>query len=99
MGMRLAELWKIEDIGERFEAMLFRYMELDAMTGNRTTDEVLEMGEIAQAVMPELIKVHRGRSVFGGFADQPQYGQTGRLRSNPPDQVEPERMSRLENGE
>jgi hypothetical protein len=43
-------------VEERFALLLERYGGLDEYTGNRTTSEVNEMNQIAQAVMPKLIR-------------------------------------------
>ena len=41
---------------QRLAAFMERYMELDEYTGNRTAQECYEMTEIADAVLPALIR-------------------------------------------
>jgi len=52
--MTTKEIWMLPN-GQRLQAFLERYLELDEMTGNRTLAEKDEMLEIATAVMPTLI--------------------------------------------
>jgi hypothetical protein len=54
--MTTKEIWMLPE-EQRMQAFLDRYLELDEMTGNRTLREKDEMADIADAVMPTLIKV------------------------------------------
>jgi hypothetical protein len=53
--MNAKEIWMLP-AEQRLSAFLERYLELDEMTGNRTLQEKDEMAEIADAVLPVMIR-------------------------------------------
>lgn len=53
--MKTKDIWKLEK-DKRLAAFLDRYLELDEFTGNRTAEEKQEMAEIADAVLPTMIR-------------------------------------------
>jgi hypothetical protein len=58
--MTLQEIWMLP-VEERLLAFIERWKLLDERTGSRTVEEIREMGEIADAIMPELIRRNAGR--------------------------------------
>jgi hypothetical protein len=49
------QIWMLPK-DKRLATFLDRYLEMDEFTGNRTPQEKAEMAEIADAVMPALIR-------------------------------------------
>lgn len=54
--MNTKEIWMVLDASERLYLFMERYQELDQFTGNRTPAERDEMAEIADAILPMLIR-------------------------------------------